>query len=65
MMDGCCIAGFGEVVERLMALGCKPSVLWHYEGSNPSLSTSYDINVGSSENSKIKACDRDKSGVYI
>ncbi len=30
---------FGEVVERLMALGCKPSVLRDYEGSNPSLST--------------------------
>jgi hypothetical protein len=29
----------GEVVERLMALGCKPSVLRDYEGSNPSLST--------------------------
>jgi hypothetical protein len=30
---------FGEVVERLMALGCKPSVLMHYGGSNPPLST--------------------------
>ena len=30
---------FGEVVEWLMALGCKPSVLRDYEGSNPSLST--------------------------
>ena len=30
---------FGEVVERLMALGCKPSVLRDYGGSNPPLST--------------------------
>jgi hypothetical protein len=29
----------GEVVERLMALGCKPSVLRDYGGSNPPLST--------------------------
>ena len=31
---------FGEVVEWLMALGCKPSVLRNYGGSNPPLSTS-------------------------
>ena len=34
---------WGEVVERLMALGCKPSVLRDYEGSNPSLSTSVSL----------------------
>ena len=34
---------FGEVVERLMALGCKPSVLRDYEGSNPSLSTRFNF----------------------
>ena len=33
----------GEVVERLMALGCKPSVLRDYEGSNPSLSTRFNF----------------------
>jgi hypothetical protein len=37
--SSCALQKFGEVVERLMALGCKPSVLMHYEGSNPSLST--------------------------
>ncbi len=30
---------FGQVVERLMALGCKPSDLRVYGGSNPPLST--------------------------
>ena len=33
------LCDFGEVVERLMALGCKPSVLRDYGGSNPPLST--------------------------
>ena len=45
----------GEVVERLMALGCKPSVLRDYGGSNPPLSTSLSLESGSNSVGRVIA----------
>ena len=33
----------GRVAERLMATGCKPVAPWSYGGSNPPLSTRFDV----------------------
>ena len=46
---------FGEVVERLMALGCKPSVLRDYGGSNPPLSTISNLESGSNSVGRVIA----------